>query len=81
MQNMQIQYEVPTYAALSVDEPSRSARHMLAMFFYEHGKLSLGKTCELGAMTQWEFFDFAQQHQVSLNYSGSDLQSDLRNLI
>ncbi|MGB4117643.1 MAG: UPF0175 family protein [Polaromonas sp.] len=82
MQNMQIQFEVPSYAAadagLAVEEPSRSARHMLAMFLYEHGKLSLGKACELGGMTQWEFFDLAQQHHVSLDYGISALKSDLQ---
>ena len=26
----------------------RTAQHMLALFLYEHGKLSLGKACEWG---------------------------------
>ena len=84
MQNMQIQFEVPSYAALdaglAADEPSRSVRNMFAMFLYEHGKLSLGKACELGGMTQWEFFDLAQQHHVSLDYGSSALANDLQNL-
>jgi predicted HTH domain antitoxin len=84
MQNMQIQFEVPSYVALdaglAAEEPSRSVRHMLAMFLYEHGKLSLGKACELGGMTQWEFFDLAQQHHVSLDYGRSALENDLQNL-
>lgn len=84
MQNMQIQFEVPSYAALdaglTADEPSRSVRNMFAMFLYEHGKLSLGKACELGGMTQWEFFDLAKQHHVSLDYGSSALENDLRNL-
>jgi predicted HTH domain antitoxin len=84
MKNMQIQFEVPSYAALNAglaaDEPSRSVRNMFAMFLYEHGKLSLGKACELGGMTQWEFFDLAQQHQVNIQYSRNALESDLRNL-
>ena len=30
---------------------------MFAIFLYEHKKISLSKACEIGGMSQWEFFE------------------------
>ena len=68
---MQIQFDISLDAARSAGRdsasPSRTAQHMLALFLYEHGKLSLGKACEWGKMSMWEFMDHAQAMGVSID--------------
>jgi predicted HTH domain antitoxin len=81
---MQIQFEVPEYAAqgagLEGPSPSRAAQQMLALFLYEHGKLSLGKACELGQMSMWEFIDQARAMGVAIQYPAGEASGDLDRL-
>jgi predicted HTH domain antitoxin len=88
MDTVQIQFELPAYAAhaggLEPSSPSRSAQQMLALFLYEHGKVSLGRACELGGMTAWEFSERARAHGVPVNLASDDIDGDLsrlRNLV
>ena len=78
---MQIQFEIPLDAARSAGmdsaTPSRTAQHMLALFLYEHGKLSLGKACEWGQMSMWEFMDQAQAMGVSIDGAKDEVNDDL----
>ena len=78
---MQIQFEIPLDAARSAGmdsaSPSRTAQHMLALFLYEHGKLSLGKACEWGQMSMWEFMDQAQAMGVSIDGAKDEVNDDL----
>jgi predicted HTH domain antitoxin len=81
---MQIQFDVPEHTARSLgfDGPSssRTAQHMLALFLYEHGKLSLGKACELGCMSMWEFVDQARALGVDIQYPSDAASGDLDRL-
>ena len=68
---MQIQVEIPPDVARSAGldsaSPSRTVQGMLALLLYEHGKLSLGKACEWGQMSQWEFMDQAKAMGVQID--------------
>ena len=48
---------------------------MLALFLYEHGKLSLGKACEWGQMSLWEFK--ARAMGVSIDSAKHEINDDL----
>ena len=78
---MQIQFEIPPEAAQSAGldsvSPSRTAQGMLALFLYEHGKLSFGKACEWGQMSQWEFMDQARVMGVLIDATHDDLTADM----
>ena len=78
---MQIQFEIPSGAALSAGldsaSPSRCAQNMLALFLYEHGKLSLGKACEWGQMSIWEFMDQARAMGVAIDGGKNEINDDL----
>ena len=78
---MQIQFEIPLDVARSAGmdsaSPSRTAQHMLALFLYEHGRLSLGKACEWGQMSMWEFMDQAQAMGVSIDGAKDEVNDDL----
>ena len=78
---MQIQFEIPLDAARSAGmdsaSPSRTAQHMLALFLYEHGKRSLGKACEWGQMSLWEFMDQARAMGVSIDSAKHEINDDL----
>ena len=50
---------------------------MLALFLYQHKKLSLGKACELGGISQWEFSERNQKLGIAVDYTEDDLKEDL----
>lgn len=53
---------------------------MFAMFLYEHQRISLGKACEIGEMSHWEFFELNQQLHISIHYTSDDLAQDMEKL-
>ena len=58
---LHIEFELPALlanqAGLKEADVSQQVRRMLALFLYEHKHLSLGKACEIGKMSYWEFAD------------------------
>ena len=84
MTQVHIEFELPalvaTQAGLDLDNASDQARRMLALFLYEHGRISLGKACEVGRMNYWEFADLNRQLGIPFGYSQDDLQGDLARL-
>ena len=81
---MRVELELPATVAAGVglteDNASREVTRMLALHLYEHGRLSLGKACELAQMTQWEFADLNKELGIPRRYSKAELQSDLEKL-
>lgn len=81
MNTLHVEFDVPASVAreadLHIGAPGDNIKLITAMFLYEHGKLSLGKACELGGISQWEFLEMNKKFGISLNYSEADLQSDL----
>jgi predicted HTH domain antitoxin len=81
---MRVELELPAAVAveagLTADNATAEVTRMLVLHLYEHGRLSLGKACELAQMTQWEFADLNRELGISRRYSRGELQSDLAKL-
>ncbi len=84
MNNVQIEFELPALlarqAGLNEKNISQQALRLLALFLFEHGRLSLGKACEIGAMSYWEFAELNRQLGIPFRYSQDDLAEDLTRL-
>ncbi len=53
---------------------------MLALFLYEHGRISLGKAGELGGFSQWELSEMNRELQIPIRYTARDLEADMARL-
>lgn len=84
MKNVRIEFELPALlanqAGLNEENIGQQARRMLALFLYGHKRISLGKVCEIGDMSYWEFVDLNRQLGISFHYSQADLAEDLTRL-
>jgi predicted HTH domain antitoxin len=84
MKNLHIEFDVPempvVQAGLDESHLSTEARKIFALFLYEHGKLSRGKACELGGISQWEFALLNSQLGIPVDYTDSDLAYDMKRL-
>lgn len=61
MSSVHVEFDLPAnliiQAGLDTEKPTDEIRRILALFLYEHRRLSLGKACEFGNMSYWEFAD------------------------
>lgn len=84
MNSMRINFELPaavvSQAGLNTVSLNADVKKMFAVFLYEHKRISLSKACEVGGMSQWEFYEMNKQLGVSLHYSKKDFNSDLGKL-
>ena len=84
MSTLNIQFELPrmalAQAGLDLENISRDVKQMFAIFLYERKKVSLSKACELGGMTQWEFFEMNKIGKTPVHYSKEDLKKDMEKL-
>jgi predicted HTH domain antitoxin len=84
MKNVHVEFELPALlanqAGLNGENVGQQARRMLALFLYEHKRISLGKACEIGDMSYWEFADLNRQLGIPFHYSQADLAEDLTRL-
>jgi len=84
MENLQIQFEFPAIlanqAGLTPDNADQETRRILALFLYEHKRISLGKACELANLSYWEFSELNRQFEIQNFYSASDLEEDMERL-
>lgn len=84
MNTIHVEFELPaqvvSQAGLDIENPGRDARLMLALFLYEHHRISLGKACELGGISHWEFADLNRKFKIPVLYSGGDLEKDMERL-
>ena len=84
MNTLNIQFELPRMAlaqtGLDLDNISRDVKQMFAIFLYEHKKISLSKACEIGGMTQWEFFEMNKTVKTPIHYNKEDLKNDMEKL-
>ncbi len=85
MQNLRVEFEIPSliasHAGLDTRNISQEVKRIFALFLYEHGRISLGKTCEIANISQWEFADMNRQLGISLPYSTDDLKEDMERLL
>ncbi len=81
MQTLHIELDMPlsiaTELGLSANNAGQEVRRMTALFLYEHRRISLGKACELGGFSQWEFADMNRELKIPIHYTAQDLQTDL----
>ncbi len=84
MQTVHIEFELPSLyisqTGLGEDNISQEVRRIFALFLYEHGRVSLGKACEIGGMSLWEFADMNRQLNIPFRYSEQELNEDLAKL-
>ncbi len=84
MNSLHVVFDLPSnpamQAGLTPETASSEARKMLALFLYEHKRISLGKACELGDMSYWEFAERNRELGITIPYSDEDLQADLGRL-
>jgi predicted HTH domain antitoxin len=53
---------------------------MLALILYEHGRISVGKSCELGGFSHWEFAAMNRELMIPIHDGALDLADDLARL-
>lgn len=84
MKSLHIEFELPALLAnqvgLNEGNLNQQVRRMLALFLFEHKRISLGKACEIGNMSYWEFADLNRQLGIPFHYSQDDLAEDLTRL-
>ena len=84
MQTLHIELDMPLPVAaelgLNTTNAGQEIRRMLALFLYEHGRISLGKACELGGFSQWEFTEMNRELNIPMRYTAQDLHADLERL-
>lgn len=68
--------EVIAQAHIPRDQLDRECQKMVAMELYRKGYLTIGKACEIGKMSQWEFFDLNKETQALIHYDEEDLKAD-----
>ena len=84
MTPLHVKFDVPVnlaiQAGLQPETINQEVRKMLAIFLYEHKRISLGKACELGEMSYWEFYEKNSEWEIPTPYSEKDLKADLGKL-
>ncbi|MBF0240132.1 MAG: UPF0175 family protein [SAR324 cluster bacterium] len=84
MSNLHIELDLPIVLAsqigLNLSNASEEIRRMIALFLYEHKRISLGKACELGSMGYWEFSEINRQLSIPIQYSHQELREDMTRL-
>jgi len=84
MNALHIEFDLPSLLAAQAGFNSENAttevRRMLALFLYEHQRLSLGKALEIAEMSYWEFAELNRQLGIPIRYSQQDLEGDLNRL-
>ena len=84
MNALHIEFELPsllaTQAGFNSENATAEVRRMLALFLYEHQRLSLGKALEMAEISYWEFAELNRQLGISIRYSQQDMEEDLDRL-
>lgn len=84
MNTLGVRFEIPTIVAsqagLNIENISQEVKRMFAIFLYEHCRISLNKACEIGGMSQWEFFEMNRQLDIPIRYTSHDLAQDMEKL-
>ena len=84
MPDLHIELDMPSPVAAELGLNSANAagevRRMLALFLYEHGRISLGKACELGGFNRWDFAEMNRELMIPMHYGTQDLADDLARL-
>lgn len=76
--NIKLPEEVLSQAHIPKEYFDQECQKMVAMELYRKGHISLGKACEIGGMSEWEFFDLNKEVEAPVHYDEKDLEADRR---
>ncbi len=63
------------------EELTEEIKLMVAMRFFEVGKLSIGEAAKLAGMDKWTFIEELDKHKISIfNYPPKELERDLEDI-
>lgn len=51
-------------------------KKLISLELYREGVLTLGKACELGGITKWEFFELNKRANIPLQTSEDEWEKD-----
>ncbi len=81
LNQMHVEFNIPAplgvQAGLTPENACEKTSRILALFLYEHGRISLGKACELGGFNQWEFAEMNREPAIPLTMREEDLKEDM----
>ncbi len=84
MNALHIEFDLPsllaTQAGFNSENATSEVRRMLALFLYEHKRLSLGKALEIAEMGYWEFSELNRQLGIPIPYTQQELEDDMNRL-
>ncbi len=84
MDTLSVKFELPAtiafQAGLDLNDINNDTKRMIAIFLYQHKRISLSKACELGGFSHWEFFDMNRQLNIPIFYNKEDLRKDMDKL-
>ena len=84
MNNVHVEFELPSFSisqsGIDLNNVNDEVKKILALFLYEHQRISLGKACEIGGFSLWELSELNRQFGISIDYSEQDLDDDLLRL-
>jgi len=84
MNTLTVKFELPIIVAsqigLNFENISKEVKQILALFLYEHKHISLDKACEIGNLSQWEFFEMNRQLSIPIHYTQNELKNDMEKL-
>ncbi len=84
MNTLTVNFELPmmlvSQAGLNPENISQEVRRIVAMFLYDHKRISLSKACEISEISQWEFFEMNRHLGIPFHYTREDLKRDMEKL-
>lgn len=84
MNTLTVSFELPTtvvsQAGLDSDNINQDVKVIVALFLYERKRISLSKACEIGGISQWDFFELNRQLGIPMSYTHEDLAKDMEKL-
>jgi predicted HTH domain antitoxin len=80
MNTLNVKFKLPknvvSQSGLDPNNINKDVKRILAIFLYKHKYISLSKACEIGDMTQWEFYETNKRLGIEILYSKEDLKKD-----
>lgn len=84
MNTLTVNFELPVTLAfqsgLNPENISLEVKRPVAMFLYEHKRISLSKACQINEISQWEFFEMNRHLGIPIHYTHDDLKKDMEKL-
>ncbi len=85
MNALHIEFDLPsllaTQAGFDAKNATAEVRRMLALFLYEHQRLSLSKALEMAEISYWEFAELNRQLGIPIRYTQQELEEDMNRLV